>query len=313
MDGKTLAEDVRKILLEDDSSTFIDDFLTYNFLYEAALQLNQDLRWLTDEYNFQLTVNVKDYTLPANFQELYAMDNLNRHYIRFNQGVGTQDQFCTWRDIDAMEHDVVPNSSQVFPDFFGLRDATVPVNLSGSMGAFVGPVLPGESLLGDSSTNFSGIVAPGDIIHNYTDGSSGYVIQVLNSGALTTALSGGINNYWSGGDKYYLTLQSRMSLHFEPYPNTSGVQVYVPYIKVPDPVYSPYRSYPFPSSYRFPLVKYAAWLYKYRDKEPNYGNEWYKYYEDQLRKSKRIINRQRERTTFRVNYNKRTLTDRSWR
>jgi hypothetical protein len=314
MDGKTLAEDVRKLLLESDSSTFINDKVTYDFLYEAALHLNGELQWVTDTYNTTTVANQKDYILPVDFQELYAVDDMNRKYIYMNTGTDTVNQMVMYRDDDKMIHDVLPNQTKTYADFFNIRPDTTILQAFyyGSTATATHTAWQNTSVLEDSS-GYLANAQVGDTIHNTTRDTDGYVIFVTDSTHIVTALFGTGNTYWTSGDAYILKPQHRLTLHLEPYPTTSGVQIYVPYVKAPYPVYCPVHSYPFPETFRFALVKYAAWLYKYLDREPNYGDMWYKYFDENIRKFKRINNRVKERSSFRVNFNKRSLTDRSWR
>jgi len=310
MDGQTLCRDVRKLLLEGDSSSFVDDRVTMDMLWEAAQQLNAEMQWNTKEYSFTTIVNQTNYTLPADFQELYVMDNLNYYVLRINDG--TSDTFFRWREFDKIYQDrVFFTGGQPIPNNFSIVDTTPTAQVTGAA-SMAGANTYGLSTLFVTPAVFQN-VSVGDIVHNITDGSDGLVTQVLSTFAVQTALWNGANDDWTGGDHFVITPQPRLAVVLDPMPSVSGYTVYVPYVSRPDPVYSLYQSYNFPVSWRYALTKYAAWMYKYRDKEPNYGDAWFKHWDDLLRKSKRIANRVRQRTSFKVNYNKRNLTDRSWR
>jgi hypothetical protein len=60
-------------------------------------------------------------------------------------------------------------------------------------------------------------------------------------------------------------------------------------------------------------VKYAAWLYKYRDREPNFGDGFYRYFEMECAKTIKQAGRAFNRSTFKVNFSKRSFRDRSYR
>jgi hypothetical protein len=311
MDGQTLCRDVRKLLLEGDSSQFVDDRVTLDILWEAAIQINSDLRLLTDEFTTTTIANQADYLLPVNFQELYAVDSLNRLFIKINNG--TADNFCFWKDYDKIYYDNAQTAivSQPIADNFTIRDGTIQTRIESSATS-AGVDVNGESILTDSTAPFA-TVNVGDVVHNLTDGSDGMVIGVTSTSQIITALYDGTNNDWSNNDDYVITTQARLFVTLHPTPSVSGYSLIIPYVKHPDIVYSPYASYPFTESLRFALTKYAAWIYKYRDKEPNYGDAWYKHYDSLLRKNKRMTNRNRNRQGFKVNYNKYSLNDRSLR
>jgi hypothetical protein len=119
------------------------------------------------------------------------------------------------------------------------------------------------------------------MVHNTTDGSHGYVVALSSATAVVTALFYGTDNDWTNGDAYIINPQHRYEIYLDPPPSTNGHSIYVPYVKRPAPVFSAYRFYTFPSGYDNVLVHYAAWLYKYRDKEPSYGDGFYKYWDYQ--------------------------------
>jgi hypothetical protein len=89
-----------------------------------------------------------------------------------------------------------------------------------------------------------------------------------------------------------------------PIPSATAT-VTVPYIQRPNPVYSPFRAYKLPFDYMMPIVQFAAFLYKYRDSEANYGDAFFKYYDAFARKKaadmRKAIN---EHQGFRVNFTK---------
>ena len=90
------------------------------------------------------------------------------------------------------------------------------------------------------------------------------------------------------------------------YPTFTGQQIAtVNYLQRPDPVYSDYGSYRFAAGYEEALLKYACWLYKYRDLNPNFGDTLYKVYDMQIRKAKNVQRRAVGAKGFRLNLQKR--------
>jgi hypothetical protein len=189
---------------------------------------------------------------------------------------------------------------------------TAPSNISAtatSTSAVASDLAP----LVDSAASFSTTVNPLDLIHNVTDSSDGLVISVTNGTTLQTKLWGGTNNFWTSGDTYIIVPQGRKSLVVDPPSNVSGHTITVPYIQKPNPVYSKYASYRFDPMFGPAIVKYAAWLFKYRDREPQYGDAWYQYWSNAIARATAVTNKAYDRTRFRVNMIKRSLYDRSYR
>lgn len=295
--------------MEGDDSSFVDDRVTMDFLWEAAVQMNSDLKWLTTSYSFSTVSGTYAYNMPSNFQELYATDSFNRFFITYADGSTTN--FLYSRPYDKVYLDRLNQSgtaSQMY--YFSLTDAT-PLSTISSTATSAGTATNGESTLTDSAAPFTN-VSVGDVVHNLTDQSSGIVAALSTTSAVITSLWGGTNNDWTNGDSYIITPQTRYSIVLDPTPDDTYT-VTVQYVSLPTPVYSYYRYYPFPSIYKSALVKYAAWLYKYRDKEPMYGDAWYKHYDNLVRKSKQVTDRSKLKQGFKVNFNKRSLNDKSWR
>jgi hypothetical protein len=310
MDGSTLCRDVRKLLMEGESSEFVDDRLTMDLLWEAAQEINRESQWLTKEYTFSTVVNQTNYHLPYDFQELYMYDSFNYHTIRINNGSG--DTFVRWKNFNAIYQDrPFFSGSQPIANDFSIVDADALTNITG-IATSNGADSNGESILTDSLAPFAN-VSVGDIVHNITDSSDGMVIGLISTSQIRTGIYDGTTNDWAINDSYVIVPQHRLDIVLNPAPSVSGYTVYVPYISRPDPVYSLFAKYNFPNMWRYVLTKYAAWMYKYRDKEPNYGDKWYQHYDMSIRQAKRNANRVKERTGFRVNFNKRSLNDRSWR
>jgi hypothetical protein len=137
----------------------------------------------------------------------------------------------------------------------------------------------GESTLTDGTAAFSTTVNIGDAVHNLTDTSHGYVVTLSSGTAVITALFDGTNNYFANTSSYVIWPQKRFQLVIDPPPSVTGDTITVYYVKRPDPVYSAYRSYSLPIGYSGALVHYAAWLYKYRDREPSFGDNFYLYWD----------------------------------
>ena len=90
----------------------------------------------------------------------------------------------------------------------------------------------------------------------------------------------------------------------DPPPDTSGETITVSYLAKPTPVYSDYGMYPFATRYEEAILKYADWLYKYKDSKPVMGDPLYMAYERAMRKGKNVNMKAVGRQGFRVNWMK---------
>jgi len=297
MNGKTLSRDVQEILNEASTSGFIDDRTTYDYLYEAAVQFNLISQLNTDESTITTVDGTADYYLPYNFGSLYMKNQSGQYFLKLYDG--TSYTWVLWKSYEEIYYENT-TAEVAYPYSFTIIDHDQYANITGSTTAN-GTSSNGECTLTHSTAPFSNVTI-GDYVSNTTDGSSGYVISVTSSSALVTALFDGTNNDWTSGDTYIITPKSRMKVILSPTPSTGGYIISVPYVAMPDPVYSDYRKYRIPEQYRGALVKYAAWLYKYRDREPNYGDGFYKMFDQQARRAKADYNKTTLAKGFKVNF-----------
>jgi hypothetical protein len=188
------------------------------------------------------------------------------------------------------------------PEGFAIIDAT-PGTLESGTATSSGDDVGGKSLLTDTAASFTS-VSPGDIVHNTTDGSDGVVISVPSSTTCYVALFGGTDNEWDTSDAYFIQPGARYKLVIDPPSETAGYTITVPYVQRPAPVYSDYDVYRFPQQYAPALVKYAYWLYKYRDEKPDYGDAMYRYFDAEVRRYLGSINRAIKSTRFGVSFKK---------
>jgi hypothetical protein len=283
MDGYTLSRDVRELLNEESTSLFINAKNTYDYLYEAAIDLNSKIKILTDICTLTSVDGTQEYELPADFSGLHLQDSNGQYYIKVNDG--TNDYTIFKKDYEFM-YNLFDTTETNIPSYFAIKDCSAFNNrITGTASLTSASTTTNECTLTDTSstTKFS-VVSVGDTVHNITDTSHGVIIEKTSDTALVTCLFEGNNNDWTANDTYYIIPQGRMSIIFDKTSATSGYTIYVPYIQKPTPVYSLFKTYRFDNVFRFALVKYAAWLYKYRDREPNYGDGWYKYYDEFIRK-----------------------------
>jgi hypothetical protein len=310
MDGKSLTNGVYALINESVStSTFIDSKTSYDYIYEAVLEFCRRTRALTATQSITTVADQAEYDLNPDFLSFYLRNNDNRYVVKYNDG--TNDYFLTFRDYEAVTY--ANNTVSVpYPSNFSITDkSTLTSRITGSVTSN-GALSNGECTCTNSAAPFANVKV-GDDIHNTTDGSDGVVIAVTSTSALVTALFGGTDNDWDTSDAYVIVPQGRKQLVLDPAPSISGHTVTVLYTQKPDPVYSPYRTYRFDRQYEPAIIKYAAWLYKYKDSEPNFGDAFYKFFDLQCRTAAKTEHKSSNKPSMRVNMMKRSYNSRSYR
>ncbi len=304
------------MLSEAAGSTWPDVKYCYDCLYEAAIKSVERTNLLTATQSITTIADTASYNLEPDFLKLYLTDNRNNFYIKYSDGTNTY--FLYQQDYGQV---VLANNtaSVLIPNTFTIIDAAAPTRMTGtatSTGALThsytifGSTL-GESTLTDTGASF-GTVSAGDIIHNTYDASHGIVVAESSATACICALFDGTNNYFTlTTDTYILTPQNRYKIILDPPPSTAGHTITVYYVQRPTPVYSYYRAYKMPYDYREPLLSYAAWKYRYRDREPNFGDGYYKFWDMSVRELGRMHNKTTIKRDFTVNLIKRNNRSRT--
>lgn len=310
MDGKSLTNGLASLLNETVStSTFLDSRTSYDDIYEAVLEFCRRTRVLTASQTITTVADQTNYDLNTDFLSLYLRDNENRYVVKFNDG--TNDSFISFRDYEAISY--ANNTTSVeYPDNFSIIDKSTLTDRITGTATSAGASANGECTLTDASAPFTNVKV-GDDVHNTTDGSDGIVIGVTSTSALVTALFGGTDNDWDTSDAYVVVPQGRKQLVLDPPPETAGYTVTIKYAQKPDPVYSPYKTYRFDRQYEPAIIKYAAWLYKYKDSAPNFGDAFYKFWDLQCRQAAKTEHKSLDKPRMRVNMMKKSYGHRSYR
>lgn len=299
MDGKTLLRLLRESLSEESGSAWLDDNLSYDYLYEAAQELALRTRLITKQQTITTVADQANYALNGDFLSLYMKrDSDEDYFLKFYDG--SNYSWLTWKDYEDIYYDN-NTTSVAIPDHFCIKDkSSLPTQVTGTATS-AGAASGGECTLTDTAADFSD-VDHGDWVHNTTDGSVGIVLSKTSSTVLVTALFGGTDDDWSSSDAYVIQPMHRMEVYLDPPPSTASYYLYVPYIQRPEPVYSDYGVYRFPTQYLRHLVDYASAKYKYRDREADFAKEFLSRWEigavKTASRSRRMLNRGR---TVKVN------------
>ena len=300
MDGKDLLRRLRQLLGEDSTTTWLDDYTSYDFLYEAAKALVDRTGCLRTYQEITTVADDDEYNLNPDFMRLYTKNASGDFYVILNDG--SNNYFLTWKPYEEILYQNSP-SSVAIPSHFCIIDSAFPDQVTGTATS-AGAASGGECILTDTAADFTDVEA-GAIVHNTTDGSDGVVLEKNSTTSLDTALFGGSDNDWSSSDAYVIQPQARYQIFLDPPPSTADYTLTVHYIQQPAPVYADYRAYRFSDQYKEPLVKYAAWLYKYRDKDTDFGDAWYRFWDMSIGRVGYSINRAQKPLGFKVNLKKR--------
>lgn len=302
MDGTTLLRELRQVLSESSTGTWLDSKTSFDYLYQAAIASVARTNSITTYQDITTVADQVAYYLNGDFLKLFRKDSNNELFIRYYKSPNYY--FIKWKSYDEILL-VNQTTSVSIPSSFTIYDAPPITQVTGTATS-AGTSSGGESTLTDTSGTFTNVFA-GDTIHNTTDGSNGIIISKTSSSALVTALFDGTSNDWVASpvaDTYVLNHQMRYYFVLDPPPSTAGHTVRVYYVQKPTPVYSSYRSYKFPEGFSGALVRYAAWLYKYRDSNPNFGDGWFKYWDAAVRQLGRETNYALNRKGFTVSLTK---------
>jgi ABC-type phosphate/phosphonate transport system substrate-binding protein len=315
MDGKTLKEMLAFEINEPVTSSFLDSKTSYDFLYEAACEYNR----LTQALNWTQTITtvadstVTSYILNPDFLCLRLYNDRNELVVKFEDDETVPNvSFIPLRPYEQVIQ-ALNTDSVDFPSNCAITDYQLTqTNITGTASSTSTSADPATLPCTTGGFVVNGITV-GDFIHNTTDGSHGIVTEVSGATQLKTALFYGVTNYWTSANAFTIVKQGRKVLVMDPPTATAGYTITVDYVQKPTPVYTSYGAYRFDSTAMFAIVKYAAFMYKYRDRVPNFGDALYKAWLAQVTAATAMTNKAYDRTRFRANFIKRSLYDRSFR
>jgi hypothetical protein len=234
---------------------------------------------------------------------LYLKDKSNRLILPYNDGASSYSDFIYWKDYEDVIVDNNIDSVSNPTHYTIIDDGTLDSQATGTCTS-AGALLGGQATLTDSSGDFSDVSA-GDTVHNTTDGSMGIVLSKTSSTSLVTALFGGTDNDWDSSDAYVIQPQGRLQIKLDPPPSTAGHTLTAHYVQRPAPVYSDYGIFRFQSQNMDAIIKYAAFNYKYRDQEPQFGDALYVHWDRQVRLSNNVLGKSIGRGKIGINFKKR--------
>lgn len=274
------------------------------YLWEAAKEFVSRTNCLKATQTITTVADQSGYTLNADFMKLYLKNADEDFVIKYNDG--TNNSFLPWREYNKIIVENSTTSVSIPSNFAIIDDSTLDSQVTGTASA-AGAASGGQCTLTDtdaSATQFADVSA-GDIVHNTTDGADGIVLSKTSNTALVTALFGGSGNDWASSDAYVIQPQGRMQLVLNPPPSTAGHTITVSYVQIPPPVFSSYGVYRFQQQIADAIVKYAVWMYRYRDRDPDLGDKFFQYFERQIRRMNSVLRETSDKNKLKVSFKKR--------
>ncbi len=301
MDGRELQYRLRQLLNESASSAFLDAKTSYSFLWQAAIDFAERTGCLRATQVITTVANQSGYAVAPDFLRLYDVRDRNENnVVKYNDG--STNSFLPWKSYGSIITEDNTTAVSV-PSFFSLVDSALLSQVSGTATS-AGAASGGQCTLVASAADFTNVAA-GDYIHNTTDVSDGVVLSKTNTTTLVTALFGGSGNDWAISDAFVIQPQGRFQLELNPPPSVSNHTVTLYYVQRPLPVFSNFGMYRFPSQFNSAIIAYAAWMYKYRDREPNFGDKWYQLYERDVRRASALYRDSVSSNSLSVSFRKR--------
>lgn len=307
MDGATLLRSLRESIGEPSGSQYIDNRTAYQYLWDAATEIVRRTRCLQATTILTTVAEQSAYILPADYLEMALKDSKGEQFVKYSDGSAV-----SFINPAPYEEVVYANSTTSVsrPSRYAILDKAALYSQITGTATSAGAVTAGKSTLTDTAGLFTttDYVSAGDVIHNTTGDASGIVLSVDGATTLSVALfdnSTGASEGWTQNDAYVIQPQGRWQLVFDPPPSTAGHTTTVYYAQRPAPVFHSYGMYRIPSHFLTDLIDYASFRYKYRDKEPSFGDAFLKQWYFRLGMTSHSINKAVDRKGFTMRmYNK---------
>jgi hypothetical protein len=261
MDGRQLLQAVLD-QLDDTSQVRRED---RRRIFRALDLAAQAFCRFTRIYRRSVTVTTAEgeqhHDLPPDFLDLYMQRPNGRRYVRYTAGADV-----TWPAVVPWEQIYRLNLTerQETPSRVAIREQeTTPALITGTATA-PGAESRGAAVLTDAAKNFltTNRVWPRDAIHNQTKDSDGIVLAVTDATHLQVALFDGKSKGITSGDTYTIVPATRERLSLEAPAASAGHAIDIPYVGMPDPVYSDYGSWRLSDARCYGIASGAAMLLK---------------------------------------------------
>ena len=276
MNAYSIISKVYTLINESSTSTFMDEATTYELLNTALREFARRTQLFIKQSSISIVSGTSSYTLPDDFLKFFAKseDDYVLPSIYYNNNKITYIDYSTYMSYDTSETADIPTNYTLnftYPDSIISGTATSSATVSN-----------GEVTLTDTGKTFTQSLVGGTVHVTHSGVTyNGYVIAYNSSTSLTIATIPSTSI--SSGDTYLISPPPANTITFYPEPSSSfTLPIY--YIPSFPPVYSLYRPIPLPNDMLIPVACFICWLYKYRDREPAYGDKYFAIYETAVRK-----------------------------
>lgn len=192
-------------------------------------------------YSSAGTVYPLSYQLNYDFGSLWQVNpDTGAKCIQFLDGSST-------RFVDQIDYDEIVHDDDTEPGTYPVHFSILPrysmsAQVTGTTTS-AGSATGGESTLTDSAATFTTKIKPGDEIINKTQNYLGFVLSVTSDTALKTAMFNYSSNQtayagWGSGESYAIVPRPRFQLLLDAPLSVGNDTITVPYLQIPDPVYS---------------------------------------------------------------------------
>ena len=262
MDGKKLTRLVLDALDEDSvSDRYADQRKIYECLDEAAGIFCREAMILHASATLTTVEDQQAYDLPPGFVALFMKTRYGRYFIKYSDG--TYESFPRMDTYESLYRAKLTESQDI-PSRFALIDKGDKESVIEGTATGDGAASGGECILVDTGKSFTTthMVHSRDVIHNITDGSDGFVLSVTDATHLVVALFDGTDNDITSGDAYVIQPAAEQQVFLDAPSSTAGHTITVPYVCMPDPVFSNYGFWRFSPRVSRAIAAGAAGLFK---------------------------------------------------
>ena len=276
MDAQTIISKVYSLINEADSSTFIDEATTYELLNAALREVVRRTQLFIKQSTINILAGQASYTLSYDFLKFFARstDDYAEPVIYYKNNKISYIDYGTYLGLDKSVTAKIPTNYTL--NFNFPRSA-----IRGLASSNATPT-NGEVRLTDIAQSFKESIV-GGTVHLTHAGTTynGYIVEYVSPTTLIIATQPSIPI--TVGDGYVISPPPTNMITFYPTPSEDfDLDIY--YYHTLPPIYSPYRSIPIPQDLLIPVACYICWLYKYKDREPAYGDKYFMIFEAGIRR-----------------------------
>ena len=282
---------------EDVSASYASAREIWEKLDEAACIFTRELPLLHGEETITTVASRQSYDLPGGFINLYLQNRRSQFILKYYDG--SNYSFPVLAPYEQIYRENTTDE-QTWPNKFAIRDKEDKETLVTGTATAAGAETNGQCTLTDATKLFTTTnrVWPRDIIYNSSQSSMGYVLSVTDATHLVVALfdADGAADSITLGDSYIIQPASKQQLYFDAPSESAGHIIYVPYLCLPDPVYSDLGMWRFSPETCKAIVSGATALFKTPKKEYKEASQLGSLFAQELSRKRKEVGMQKLRS-----------------